>query len=192
MKYNSKTYKLTDIGNFGQYSLITGILFLLLSGIGYFQDSTHFFLAYLTSFVFWISISLGGLFFTMLHHITGAKWSIVIRRISECVTGTLPLMAVLFIPLAFGMHELYHWSHADIVVTDELLQEKSPYLNTAFFLIRTAGYFVIWILLSQSLIKTSLKQDNGHKESQLKKMRRVSAPGMVLFMTVVLFERSFN
>ncbi len=192
MKFDRTTYRLTDSGRLGTIALSAGIIFLAVSALGYFQDSAQFFLAYMTAFVFWLSISLGGLFFTMLHHLTGAKWSTVLRRMSENIASTIPLMAILFIPLLFGLHELFHWSHAEIFdptspAFDELLAKKEPYLNVPFFLIRAVIYFGVWILLSRLLRKTSLAQDKGHDEAQVRKMRRVSAPGMVAFALTLTF-----
>jgi hypothetical protein len=123
----------------------------------------------------------------MLHHLVGATWSVVLRRIAETEMIILPAMAILFIPIALGLHGLYHWSHPEIVAADELLQKKQAYLNTGFFYIRTVVYFVIWFLLARTLYKTSLKQDDGHKELLLKRMRKISAPGMILFAFTLTF-----
>jgi len=187
MKFDSKTYRITESGNLGKYALIAGLLFLAISAWGYWQDSTQFYLAYMTSFVFWLAISLAGLFFTMLHHLTGAKWSIVLRRIAESMMAPFPLMLILFVPLVFGLHDLYHWSHPEVVAVDEILQKKAAYLNTPFFLIRTAFYFLVWIVLSRSLTKLSLTQDHSYDEKKVIMMRKISALGMILFAITITF-----
>jgi hypothetical protein len=127
------------------------------------------------------------MFFSFLHHLTGADWSIVLRRILETVLMTLPLMALLFIPILFGLHDLYHWSHADVVAADPILLKKSAYLNPVFFTIRMILYFTIWYLLSRALYKTSLAQDQNSKQEQITKMKRISAPGMILFALSITF-----
>ncbi|MEE9573965.1 MAG: hypothetical protein V3W20_13000, partial [Candidatus Neomarinimicrobiota bacterium] len=83
MIVDPKSYLLKEKGSLGKVALIIGALGLLLSIVGYFGDSKQFYFSYLTSFVFWVSLGLGGLFFTMLHHISGSKWSIVLIRISQ-------------------------------------------------------------------------------------------------------------
>ena len=55
----------------------------------------------------------------------------------------------------FGMHRLYEWTHADVVAKDELLRKKALYLNTPFFLMRTALAFAVWLLLAYFLTRLS-------------------------------------
>jgi hypothetical protein len=123
----------------------------------------------------------------LLHHLVGAVWSIVLRRIVESVMAVLPLMIIFFIPVALGIFDLYHWSHQDAVAHDELLQKKVGYLNIPFFYIRAVGYFILWFLLSRSLYKTSLAQDQKFDAEQIKKFRSTSAPGILLFAITATF-----
>ncbi|MBD3233305.1 MAG: hypothetical protein GF315_06230 [candidate division Zixibacteria bacterium] len=187
MRLDTQTYKLSDIGVTRKVLQITGVVAFVLTLLGLFVNSDQFFHSYLTAYVFWLTVSLGGLFFTMMHHLTGAVWSVVLRRITEIIMMTIPVMAILFIPVIFGIHNLYHWSHGEAVAADELLAHKSPYLNTTFFIIRAAVYFTIWILLARGLYNVSLRQDSGYDDRQVKKMRWISALGMVLFAVSVTF-----
>ena len=74
----------------------------------------------------------------------GGGWGFAIQRLLEAATRTLPLLALLFLPLFFGMKELYVWARPEVVAADSILQHKSSYLNVGFFWIRSAGYFLIW------------------------------------------------
>jgi len=187
MKFDNKTYMLLETTSLGQKALITGAVGLLLSLAGAFMDHAQFFQAYLTAFTFLTTIGLGGLFFLLIHHITGAYWGTVLRRVAENLATTLPLMGLFMIPLFFGMHDLFHWSHEDAVVHDKILQWKEPYLNTGFFIIRNILYFGIWTWLVHGLRTLSIAQDKGDAES-LGKMRRKAAGGTVLYaLTVTLF-----
>lgn len=180
MKINTETFKLTEPGSFGRNALIAGVVGLAASAAGYFLDSKQFFHSYLVAYVFWTSIGLGGLFFTLLNHLVGAEWSIVLRRISETIMVTLPVMIIFFIPLIFGFHDLYHWSHKEVVDADPILKAKAGYLNEPFFIIRTVVYFTIWFIFGRMLYSMSIKQDSGD-QSNNDRMRRISAPGMILF-----------
>ena len=171
--------------------LAVGVVGLVLAVVGWMIDADRFFHAYLTAFVFWTSLGLGGLFFTMLHHLVGAKWSVVVRRLSECIMMTLPYMAALLIPALLGMHSLYHWSHADAVAHDQALQMKSGYLNVTFFTIRSVVYFAIWSYLAFRLYRLSLEQDKGDRDVITVQMKKVSAYGMLLF-AVTLTYASFD
>ncbi len=187
MNFDRDTFKLTRPVGVERIALIVGIAGLAASAAGYFVDARQFFHSYLTAFSFWATIGLGGLFFTMLHHLTGATWSVVLRRISETVMAVLPYLIVLFIPVALGVHALFHWSHAEAVQQDTLLQAKAPYLNLPFFFVRTALYFGIWFWLSRSLYRHSILEDGGSSPELTQKMRRLSAPGMVLFAFTLTF-----
>ena len=78
---------------------------------GAFLDRAQFFHSYLVAYMFWIGIALGSLALLMLQHLTGGGWGLVIRRVLEAATRTLPLMAVLFIPIILGAHSIYPWTH---------------------------------------------------------------------------------
>jgi hypothetical protein len=181
------SFKITQSGNFGKRALGVGIIGLLLGLIGFFVDRGHFFHSYLIAFVFWLSLAFGGLFFTMLHHLTGATWSVVLRRISENIMSMFLFMAIFAIPVLLGIGELYHWSHADIVAQNEILAGKTPYLNIPFFIIRVIIYFAVWVLLARGLYRLSVAQDREYDEGRLARMRLISAPGMVLFALTLTF-----
>ncbi len=187
MKFDSQTYLLTDKGRFGNITLVMGIIGLMLSIAAWLIDSEQFYHSYLTSFVFWITIALGGLFFVMLHHLVNANWSVVIRRFGESLMMTIPFMAILFIPIIFGIRELFDWSDAELVASDHLLQGKAGYLNIPFFIIRTLIYFIIWTGLALTLNRLSMKQNISANFEQIKKMRIISALGMILFGFTLTF-----
>ncbi len=187
MRYDASTCRITGSGWLPRATGIVAAACLGLSAVGYFADSRQFLHSWLVAFFFWTSLALGGLFFTMLHHIVAARWSVVLRRLAEDITAVLPFMAIVFIPLLFGLHDLYHWTDRMTVEHDHLLSEKAPYLNTPFFVIRLAGYFVIWSALSRLLFKTSMQQDQGHHAALTTRFRRISAPGIILFAVTLTF-----
>ncbi len=145
--------------------------------------------SWLVGAVFVLSIALGGLFFVLIHHSTQAGWSVVVRRIGEHAMSTLPVLALLFVPLFFGLGDLFHWSHVEdpAVKADVLLAHKAPYLNTTFFGIRALFYFGVWTLLAVWLGRRSRLQDESGDHELTRKMRRVSAPGLILFALTTTF-----
>src|SRR5690242_16110509 len=115
---------------------------LLLTILGAFiGPSGQFFRSYLWSYVFCVGLSLGCLSWLMLQYLTGGAWGVVIRRPAEAAARTLPLVAVLFIPVAVGIPNLYRWSHMNLIQNDPVMLHKHTYLNTPFFLIRALAYF---------------------------------------------------
>jgi hypothetical protein len=187
MKYDGQTYRISEASNIGHRLFYAGIGALLISAIGIFVDGRQFFYSYLVAFAFWVSVGLGALFFTMVHHLTGANWSVVVRRLRESLMGALPVLFVLFIPLAFGLGHLYEWAQPDKVAADVLLQKKAGYLNNWFFLVRTLIYFAGWFVLVYLLTRVSLLQDKAHSEVLTARMKKISGAGVVLFGFTLTF-----
>jgi uncharacterized membrane protein len=141
----------------------------------------HLLETYLVSFAFFLSISLGALFFVLLQHCTRAGWSVVVRRVAEALAGNVWLMAVLAIPIVLGMDHLYHWTDTAAAAHDPLLAGKLGFLNPTFFIVRLIAYFVIWGVMASFLHRTSIAQDASGDPALTLRMERFSAPGMVLF-----------
>ena len=165
---------------------------LLLSGVGiffsFFTDKVNFAFSYATSLFFFLSLSLGALFFVLTQHLASVSWAVVVRRICEQVATNISWLALLILPLVlFNLHDLFHWTHAEEVAKDPILSSKSGYLNVPFFIIRTLIYFIIWSYLSTSLLKKSLFQDKNGDGVITQKMFKQSTFGMVLFVLSLTF-----
>src|SRR5437879_7471974 len=126
-------------------ALFAGLGALSLCLLGAFVSPAQFFRSYLIAFLFWFGIALGSMAILMIHHITGGAWGATIRRVLESATRTLPLMAILFLPLVFGLSSLYEWARPEAVAHDPALLHKSTYLNVPFFLARAVLYFGAWL-----------------------------------------------
>jgi hypothetical protein len=168
-------------------SLIVGMVGLALCLAGAFLSREQFFRSYLLGYLFWIGIALGSCAIVMLHHLAGGAWGFVIRRLLESGARTLPLMAALFVPLLFGLHDLYLWARTQEVAGSELLRHKRAYLNTPFFLIRTAVYFAAWIGLAHLLNKWSGEQDQTSEPSPTRRLQSLSGPGLVVYGLTMTF-----
>jgi len=169
-----------------------GMALLAISLLGLWQSAEDFFFAYLTGWSFLLTTALGGLFFLIFHHLTRASWSITINRINESLIWAFPLLFVLGIPLLFGMHDLYHWTHAELYDPsspeyDEILAGKRAYLNTPFWIVRMVFYFVVWTLISYRLYAFSVRQDVDPDPDIPAKLRSTSAWGLPLTAVTVAF-----
>ena len=166
---------------------LVGVVGLLLAVVGLLIDRTQFWQSYLLAYLFWLEIGLGGLGFVLLHHLVGGRWSARIRHIMEAAALTLGLMALLFVPLIFGLTSLYPWANAELVAESALLQSKSAWLNIPFFLGRALLYWVIWLGLAYRLNRLSRQQAEQADPASAGRMRRLSAVGMILFMLSTTF-----
>jgi hypothetical protein len=79
--------------------------------VGYSGDHRRFAFSYLFAFMTALTVCLGGLFFVMIQHITGASWSVAVRRIPEFLASAMPLFAILVVPILLNVHTLYPWSN---------------------------------------------------------------------------------
>ncbi|HXC33044.1 MAG TPA: hypothetical protein VNZ56_11250 [Verrucomicrobiae bacterium] len=151
-----------------------------------FAEKTEFFRSYLIAYLFWIGISLGSLALLMVQHLTGGRWALVIRRILEAGSRTLPLMAAAALPLLAGMRTLYSWSRPG--QTDPVVLAKAGYLNPQFFAARMVFYFAIWFLLAYFLNKWSKQEDAGEAGVPLwMRLEGLSGIGLVLYGFTVTF-----
>ena len=168
-------------------ALICGLVASAFAILGLYFDREQFFRSYLLAFVYWVSLSLGSLLLLMVHHLVGGRWGFALRRLLEGGTRTLLLMFVLGIPVLLGIHELYEWSHADVVANDEILQKKAVFLNPTFFVIRYVIYFLIWGALAVLLNKWTAEQDLTVETSPTRRMQILSGPGVVVFVLITTF-----
>jgi len=160
-----------------------GIAALVITLVSWATDPKQFFISYLIGWSFCLSLSIGALFFVLIQHLTRAYWSVVLRRITESLLWSFPLLVVLGIPVLFGMHDLYHWTHHELYdpaspMYDPILAGKQSYLNTPFFLGRLAFYFIVWTILSHRLYTLSIRQDVDPDPSIPVMQRRTSAWGL--------------
>ena len=99
-----------------------------LTAVGFLVDRDRFFYSYLTAYLFFLTVTLGAQFFVLVQHLSRSGWSVAVRRLAEAASWTVPLFALLFLPLLAGLGDLFHWTHHDAVAHDELLQHKEGFL----------------------------------------------------------------
>lgn len=138
--------------------ICTGIGLIALI-IGFILDPVRTWASYLLNNYYFLMLALGAAFFVALQYITQAGWSSAFKRVGEAMSGYIPVSAIFFLLLIFGVHSLYEWSHADAVAHDNLIAHKRPYLNVPFFYLRLILFFGLWTLMFWLLRKASLNED---------------------------------
>ena len=171
-------------------SLIVGLVFAAIAAFGAFTlPGVVFMQAYLLGYIAWLGLSLGCLGWLMIHYIAArGGWGLTARRIWEAGAGTLPLMAVLVIPILLNLKTLYIWARPEAVAVDKHLQYvTSVYLSPSMVTIRAVIYFVLWIGMAYLLTRWSAKQDLPENEGLQLPFQWVAAPGMVVFALTATF-----
>ncbi|HYT66330.1 MAG TPA: hypothetical protein VEL51_07940 [Vicinamibacterales bacterium] len=188
-----ETYALTTIDTAAidrlqQRGLIVGIAGAVIGGLGVVLQPDQFMPSWLIGFLFTFGLTMGCFALLMLQHMTGGQWGLVTRRIFEAGARLLPLVVLLFIPVAAFAPKLYLWARPDAVRADEILRLKEPYLNITFFVIRAGVYFAVWLFCSTMLNRWSDQQDAGElavTEADTRRFRAVSAPGLLIYVILL-------
>ncbi|HLA84797.1 MAG TPA: quinol:cytochrome C oxidoreductase [Thermoguttaceae bacterium] len=172
-----------------------GIVVLCVAGAasrpGSTEALTRFSAAYLVNYVFFLTISLGALFFVVLQHLVRAGWSVAVRRLAEMLAINAGWWALLFLPMlvpvVLGTSNLYVWSRPEVVAADSLLQAKAPYLNEWFFTVRAFLYFLIWGTTAHFFLTRSTRQDVSRDPALTRRMEKAAPAAMILFGLTVTF-----
>jgi hypothetical protein len=180
-----------------QRSLVIGVVFALISGVLAFVRPDEFYRAYLLGFMCWLGVALGSMAIVMIRHLTGGGWGTVIRRILGAAMRTLPVLAILFIPIviAVGQHRIYPWAMPLESIQDAHIREhlekhsfiKASYLNFSGFFIRAFLYFAIWNVLSFLLSKWSKQTDHAGAPDNSGRFKAVAGPGLILYGFTISF-----
>jgi hypothetical protein len=201
----SRTPSDTSIASIQRIALITGIAGCVLALLGLVIPgcTPHVFRGWLVGFNLFTGAAVGPLAIIMIQYLTGGNWGLMLRPTLEAASRTLPLMALLFLPIVFGMDYVYEWSrfekvhhhpelvdqplYAGIEPHDHELEHKLPMLNQMFFFVRVVVYFGIWGTLAYLLNRWSAELEQKHDKSILDRCASLSAPGLVIYVLTVSF-----
>lgn len=180
-----------EIGRLRTLALGIGGIAVIIWAVGAYFNTEQALRSWLLGFIFWGGLCFGSIGVLMLQYLTGGAWGIVIRRIVEAGSRTLPLVVLLFLPIAVGVytHNIYEWTHMD--PTEHAIAARGPYLTTWFWILRSFIYFGVWGVMVYLLNKWGADQDKATsvEESRLilERASRFSGPTMVVYALVVTF-----
>lgn len=176
-----------DLASLQQKALIAGGVGAVASILGLFLNAPVFFRAYLVAWLFIVALSVGSLAIAMLHHLSRGAWGLMVRRPLEAAGRTIPLVAILGIPILLGVRQIYPWAQPDWVAHHPVMHEKTWYLNVPFFVLRYVAYFAIWGGFGFVLDRLSRRQDREPDPALARKMQLIAAPGLALYCLLATF-----
>jgi hypothetical protein len=162
-------------------AFLIGLIALALSAYGAFAQRSQFFFSYLFGCLFWLGLSLGCFLVTMIHELTGGRWGYPTRRFLEAGFLVLPLMLLLFIPIFFGLHELYPWARPEDLASEKVLRERHVYQNAWAYIARVVFFLGVWMWMAWCLRKWSLQQDATTDARPTRQARTLSGIGIVIY-----------
>jgi len=178
-------------------ALIAGVIGLLLCIVGVVVEPQRTFAAYLFAYVTVLTVVVGALIQTMTSHVTAARWFTVLRKLTLSVSASLPVLAVLVIPVLLGTRFIYPWAHPASLpaAMQKLVEHRHAWLNTPFFDIRAIIYVVIFAACGEMMRRWSAREgvatDSTEMVRLLHRQRRSSAIGLIvtgLTVTMVAFD----
>ncbi|MBA2666521.1 MAG: hypothetical protein H0U69_05745 [Trueperaceae bacterium] len=177
-----------DVSRLVVIALVVGVVGLavgLVLGLG----AGVFFSAYLVAFVFWTGLSLGALVLLLVNHMAGGSWGAVTRRPLEAMVSAIPLTALFFVPLIFGVNVLYPWTDAAYLATHPTVDFKSGYLNTAGYILRAVLYFAIWSAMAWYYLRGARAQDEQGADTGrvAYRLRSLGGAGIVVYVLTMTF-----
>ena len=177
-KASSKTNKI----------LIAGMLIGALGfSVGLLISPQQAWLSYLVNLFYFTSLALGGMVWLSIASVANAGWLSPFKRLAESLSAFLPIGFILSFGLFFGIHTLYEWSHSEIVQNDPILLGKAAFLNTPGFVVRTIGFFLIWMVLIKVIRHYSKQQDVDGSDRWTYKIQRISPLFLILFALTYTF-----
>ena len=180
-----------------QRSLIVGIIFGIGGIVLAVTRPDEFYRGYLLGLMSWLGVALGSMAILMIRHLTGGGWGMVIRRVLGAAMRTLPLLAILFVPMIIAVlqHRIYPWLMPLDAIQNAHIREhlekhgfiKDAYLNASGYIIRAVIYFAIWNVLSFLLSMWSKQTDGPAAPDNTQKFKAVAGPGLILYAFTITF-----
>jgi hypothetical protein len=143
---------LTRLGRYRWIALAIGIAGLAACGWDAAWHAPAVIQSYFIAWIYFLGLTVGSMTTLMIHHLTGGDWGQAVRRWLEAALAPLLLLAVLFVPIGFGLHHLFTWAiGSGLPRLDGHSQQW--YLDPALFLLRAALYLLIWLVLSRLVVR---------------------------------------
>jgi hypothetical protein len=171
-------------------SFVVGLAAFALLCWGFFHDPQRAFHSYLTAYAFALSAALGSIAFVLIAHAANTTWPVAVRRLPEAVAPAMPLLAVLFFPLVFGIQPLYPWArlHEFEPRVQELLIHRQAFMNPGFFVLRAGLYLLLWSWVALALRRYSLAMEQAADPARLAaRLRRLSYAALPLMALTTAF-----
>lgn len=171
-RYNTIAFALMVVGVIAAISL-----FVATGGEGNHDNRARFWASLLQNSVYFLLVVNAAMFFMCATTLAWGGWQIAFTRVTEAIASCVPVIGVIamviLLALCFGDHHtIYHWTDAEHVAHDPVLQHKSGFLSKGFFATVTILTVVLWSFLGWKMRQMSLKTDEGEIVSTLEKRKK--------------------
>jgi hypothetical protein len=168
-------------------ALLVGVIALAVTLVGAFLNAQHFWQSYLYAYIAISALAIGSLGIFLLHNVVGGNWGVAIRRFIESGLQTLPMFALLVIPIFFATGTLYKWTDATYRAEHFAVGHKAVYMNVPFFIGRSIFYFAVWIIVGGLILRMANEHDRTGDPALFKKIKGRSAPALLVFVLTTTY-----
>ncbi len=151
-------------------SMLVGGLFLV--GLAAFvirlgQDPESAWISYVSNWLYFTSIAIGGVLFAVVTWITKSKWNWSMRRVSQSFAAFLPISFLLLLPMLLFLREGY-FPWIEMMASDPIVQKKAAYLNIPFLAARNVAGLLLLFGMGLYFVYHAVRPDmgltRGHEE----------------------------
>jgi hypothetical protein len=158
---------------------IVGVILAVLLAIG---DATQFMQGYLVAYLFWLELSLGCLGLLLVTQLVDSGWGTLSQRIFAAGARTMPLLALLFLPLLLGLEVLYPATGGGSGSA-----AADAWLGPFLFIMRAVLYFAIWIAIAYFVTQNAYRMDENDDPALRRRAQVLSVIGLILLMVTTTF-----
>ena len=176
-----------ELRSVGGRALAVGAVAAAATAAGAFLDADGFFRAYLVAWLLWLTVATGSLGLLLIHHLSGGRWGLALRRPMEAAARTMPVVGVLALPLFFGLDRLFIWADHARVESEHILHHKAAYLNPVAFTARSVVALALFSLFAFLLARRSAAQDVEGDRGKAWTMQKISGVGLLVFVLAMSF-----
>jgi hypothetical protein len=175
---------------FSRIALLVGLVaggILAFAGLSTSDEAARILPGYLTVFLYFLGLSLGSTVILMIHALTGGRWGMFVGRALSAAVAPLPLLALAFLPIAFGVERLFPWAMPGAAEHHPLVAKKALYLNVDAFQIRAAIYFGFWLILCFCVRKWTRPAAPEQIAVRRRHLARLAGPGIIGYALTMTF-----
>ena len=154
------------------------------------QSAQRFWANWLLWFVFMACLGLGALFVVALQHVTGASWSVPLRRAPERIAALVPWLVPVGLVALLSLPVLFAWTRPG-AASAPTIALKASWLNYPFFVTRLVICVGLWVLSYRLLVGGSVRQDLTRDPAATVRLRRF-APVFMILLALTLTAFAFD
>jgi hypothetical protein len=170
-----------------RWALGLGAVGVVATLVGLLLNRGQFFPAYLVAYLLWLGVAVGCLGMALIYRLTGGFWGSASREVVFAGAETVPLLALLFLPIAVGLPEIYVWARPGALSAASLSGHQPTYLAQPFFFARVILYFLSWVALATFLVRWTDQWEQTGEPRQYWRARRLAAGGLVAISLTIAF-----